>query len=71
MNTSNNSPRTIFNEALEIEGARQRAEYLAKVCGSDAALRQKLSTGAGQVYNEKFTPEIMAEKYRVLYRMFQ
>ncbi|MEK7684489.1 MAG: protein kinase [Verrucomicrobiota bacterium] len=42
MNTSNNSPRTIFNEALEIEGARQRAEYLAKVCGSDAALRQKI-----------------------------
>lgn len=38
---------------------------------NDAALRQKLSTGAERVYNKKFTPEIMAEKYRVLYRMFQ
>lgn len=38
---------------------------------NDAALRQKLSTRAEQIYNEKFTLEIMAEKYRVVYRMFQ
>lgn len=38
---------------------------------NDAALRQKLSTRAEQIFNEKFTLEIMAEKYRVVYRMFQ
>ena len=42
MNKSKNSVRTIFNEALEIAAAPQRAEYLAKACGSDAALRQKI-----------------------------
>ena len=36
------SLRTIFNEALEIEDARQRADYLAQACGSDAAVRQKI-----------------------------
>ncbi len=41
MDTSKNSPRTIFNEALEIQDAQQRADYLAKACGSDAALRQR------------------------------
>jgi hypothetical protein len=42
MAESKYSARTIFNEALEIEDARQRAEYIAKACGSNAALRQKI-----------------------------
>lgn len=36
----------------------------------DAALRQKLAVRVQQIYNEKFTLELMAEKYRILYRMF-
>jgi serine/threonine protein kinase/WD40 repeat protein len=34
--------RDIFNEAVEIADARQRAAYLAAACGADAALRQRI-----------------------------
>jgi len=34
--------REIFLEALEIKDAQQRADYLGKVCGADAALRQRI-----------------------------
>ncbi len=42
MRESLNSLRTIFNEALEREDARERAEYLVKACGSDSLLRRKI-----------------------------
>ena len=34
--------RKIFNEAVEITDARQRAAYLATACGDDAALRRRI-----------------------------
>ena len=34
--------RKIFNEAVEIADAQQRAEYLAAACGVDVALRQRI-----------------------------
>jgi len=39
---SNISLLAIFNEAVEIADARQRAEYLAQACGADTALRQSV-----------------------------
>src|ERR1041385_4171141 len=42
MNDSNKLPREIFNEAVEILDAKQRAEYLASACGADAALREQV-----------------------------
>ena len=36
------SLRAIFNEALEIEDAKQRGEYLAQACGADTTLRQSV-----------------------------
>ena len=34
--------RKIFNEAVEIADAQQRADYLAAACGADAVLRQRI-----------------------------
>src|SRR5256886_9908100 len=42
MSEANISVRAIFNEAVEIADARQRAEYLAQACGADTALRQSI-----------------------------
>jgi hypothetical protein len=42
MSESNQSLRTIFNEAVEIADARSRSEYLAAKCGDNAALRQQV-----------------------------
>src|ERR1051325_10814836 len=36
------SLRSIFLEALDIADARRRADYLARVCGTDAALRRNV-----------------------------
>jgi len=50
--------RKIFNEAVEIADAQQRADYLAAVCGADTALRQSIeelieggATDAGRPYS--------------------
>src|SRR5690349_2455423 len=42
MSQSNQSLRTIFNEAVEIADARQRREYLVHACGDDMGLRQRI-----------------------------
>src|ERR1700746_3181283 len=42
MDEAKRSLRTIFNEALEIDEAGQRAAYLQQACGEDTALRRKL-----------------------------
>src|SRR5258706_9697786 len=42
MNEPDNSLRTIFAEALEIEDTNQRAAYLSQACGADAALRREV-----------------------------
>ena len=42
MNQSNQSLRTIFNEAVEIPDARQRSEYLAQACGDDTLFRRRI-----------------------------
>jgi len=42
MSEGKKSLRAIFNQALEIADAQNRAEYLAQVCGADAELRQKI-----------------------------
>src|SRR5437868_2386951 len=42
MSDNNLSLLAIFNEAVEIADARQRAEYLAQACGADTALRQSV-----------------------------
>ncbi len=42
MSKANKSLREIFNEAVEIEDAQQRDEYLAAACGDDIALRQSI-----------------------------
>jgi len=42
MSDSNHPLRDIFNAAVEITDARQRANYLAQVCGANTALRQSL-----------------------------
>ena len=42
MNKPDQSVRTIFNEAVEIADARQRAAHLAVRCGDNAALRQQV-----------------------------
>ena len=42
MNDPQKSLRTIFNEAVELESAEQRAAYLQKVCGDNASLRQQI-----------------------------
>lgn len=42
MKPSRISARTIFNEALEMADSQQRAEYIAKACGPDTALRRKI-----------------------------
>jgi serine/threonine protein kinase/WD40 repeat protein len=42
MSQSNQSLRTIFNEAVEIVDARQRSEYLVQACGDDTILRQRI-----------------------------
>src|SRR6266478_2455922 len=36
------SLRAIFNEAVDIADAKQRADYLAQACGADTALRQSI-----------------------------
>ena len=40
MSESNHTPRDIFNVAVEITDAQQRADYLAQACGADTALLQ-------------------------------
>jgi serine/threonine protein kinase len=42
MDEAKRSLRTIFNEALEIDAAAERAAYLKEACGEDSALRRKL-----------------------------
>ena len=42
MNKPDQSLRTIFNEAVEIADARQRADWLAVKCGDNAVLRQQV-----------------------------
>ncbi len=42
MNEGENSLRTIFAEALEIEDPQQRAAYLTQACGADSALRREV-----------------------------
>src|SRR5437660_1131145 len=42
MDETESSLRAIFNQAVEIEDAHQRAAYLAEACGNDAALRAKV-----------------------------
>src|SRR5439155_3909711 len=42
MSEQQNSLRTIFVEALEIEDAQQRVAFLSRVCGADAALRREV-----------------------------
>src|SRR6266851_525044 len=42
MDETESSLRAIFNQAVEIEDAQQRAAYLAEACGNDAALRRKV-----------------------------
>jgi eukaryotic-like serine/threonine-protein kinase len=44
MNEIEHSLRSIFADALEIEGAEQRADYLDRACGADSALRQEVET---------------------------
>ena len=42
MSETNESLRTIFNEAIEIADARRRGDYLASACGGDVVLRQQV-----------------------------
>src|SRR5437764_869030 len=42
MSENNKKLRAIFNETLEIEDPKQRAEYLAQACCGDTALRQNV-----------------------------
>jgi tetratricopeptide (TPR) repeat protein/tRNA A-37 threonylcarbamoyl transferase component Bud32 len=42
MNEKENSLRTLFIQAVEIADAAERAAYLQRTCGDDAALRQRL-----------------------------
>ncbi len=42
MSKANKSLREIFNEAVEIEDAQQRGDYLAAACGNDIALRPSI-----------------------------
>src|SRR5438094_6769337 len=42
MNEPDNSLRTIFVEALEIQDAPRRAAYLSQACGEDLALRREV-----------------------------
>jgi WD40 repeat protein/serine/threonine protein kinase len=42
MSEQQNSLRTIFVEALEIEDVEQRAAFLAQACGADSALRREV-----------------------------
>ena len=48
MSEQQNSLRTIFVEALEIEDAQQRVAFLSRVCGADAALRREVEELSGQ-----------------------
>ena len=42
MEDQQKSLRPIFNEAIELESADQRAAYLQRVCGDNASLRQPI-----------------------------
>jgi len=42
MNNSDRPLRSIFADALEIDAAQQRAEFLSRACGTDTALRRDI-----------------------------
>src|SRR3954470_7490836 len=65
MSEKNKLPREIFNEAVEIADAQQRAAYLTSACGDDAALRQQVEAliqshqAAGAFLNETTETELV------------
>ena len=63
MSEQQNSLRTIFVEALEIDDAQQRAAFLAQACGGDSALLREVEeliqahAVAGKFRNNRRSPE--------------